>query len=144
MSNVEQIRRVLADRVEAMRSGDVDALVAPFTDEVVKFDLAPPLQQVGPEVRDVDALRAWFVTFDGPVDYEITDLAVTAGDDVAYCHSLNRLAATPVGSSEGFELWFRSTVGLRKADGAWRITHEHASTPFYMDGSFLAATDLKP
>jgi ketosteroid isomerase-like protein len=144
MSNVEQIRQLLAERAAAMRSGDADALVAPFTADAVKFDLAPPLQHVGPEVRDTDGLRAWFATFDGPVHYEITELAVTAGDDVAYCHSLNRMGATPVGSPEGFEMWFRATVGLRKVDGSWRITHEHTSTPFYMDGSFLAATDLKP
>jgi ketosteroid isomerase-like protein len=46
--------------------------------------------------------------------------------------------------SEGFDLWFRSTLGLRKSDGVWRIVHEHTSTPFYMDGSFRAAVDLKP
>ena len=35
-------------------------------------------------------------------------------------------------------------VGLRRIDGAWRITHRHDSTPFYMDGSYRAATDLEP
>lgn len=52
--------------------------------------------------------------------------------------------ATPVGAAESFTLWFRSTVGLRRLDGVWRITHEHGSTPFYMDGSFAAAVDLEP
>jgi ketosteroid isomerase-like protein len=28
--------------------------------------------------------------------------------------------------------------------GGWRITHEHNSTPFYMDGSDKAALDLQP
>jgi ketosteroid isomerase-like protein len=69
---------------------------------------------------------------------------VAAGADLAYCHSLNRMSATPAGADEGFEMWFRSTVCLRKTDAGWRVTHEHTSTPFYMDGSFLAATDLKP
>ncbi|MGH3952300.1 MAG: hypothetical protein ACRDSE_24830 [Pseudonocardiaceae bacterium] len=35
------------------------------------------------------------------------------------------------------------TLGFRRDGETWLITHEHASTPFYMDGSFLAATDLK-
>ncbi|MFD0204902.1 MULTISPECIES: nuclear transport factor 2 family protein [Saccharothrix] len=43
-----------------------------------------------------------------------------------------------------FDLWFRSTVCLRRVDGVWRIAHEHTSTPFYMDGSFSAALDLTP
>ena len=28
----------------------------------------------------------------------------------------------------------RATVGYRKIDGKWRVAHEHASVPFYMDG----------
>ena len=42
------------------------------------------------------------------------------------------------------DLWFRETLGFRKIDGKWTITHEHSSVPFYMDGSFKAAIDLKP
>ena len=68
----------------------------------------------------------------------------TAGEDVAFCHGLNRMASTPDGAPEGFTLWFRMTTGLRKENGSWRISHEHTSTPFYMDGSFRAATDLTP
>jgi hypothetical protein len=32
----------------------------------------------------------------------------------------------------------------QRIDDRWRITHEHNSTPFYMDGSYRAATDLVP
>jgi ketosteroid isomerase-like protein len=42
------------------------------------------------------------------------------------------------------DLWFRFTVGLRRTPAGWQITHEHESTPFYMDGSGRAATDLMP
>jgi ketosteroid isomerase-like protein len=42
------------------------------------------------------------------------------------------------------DLWFRETLGFRKIDGKCAITHEHKSVPFYMDGSFKAAIDLKP
>ena len=38
----------------------------------------------------------------------------------------------------------RATVGYRKTNGKWMITHEHVSLPFYMDGSYRAAVDLKP
>ena len=54
---------------------------------------------------------------------------------MAFCHSLNHLAGA---------LWFRSTIGFRKIGGKWLITHEHNSTPFYMDGSDKAALDLQP
>jgi ketosteroid isomerase-like protein len=51
------------------------------------------------------------------------------------------MATTTNGSK--VELWFRQTLGFRKIDGQWRITHEHSSVPFYMDGSYKAAVDLK-
>jgi hypothetical protein len=41
-------------------------------------------------------------------------------------------------------LWFRSTNGFRKKNGAWKIVHSPSSVPFYMDGSFAACLDLKP
>jgi ketosteroid isomerase-like protein len=41
-------------------------------------------------------------------------------------------------------IWFRHTLGFRKIRGKWKIPHEHESVPFYMDGSFKAAVDLKP
>jgi hypothetical protein len=42
------------------------------------------------------------------------------------------------------DLWFRSTWCLGRIEGGWRITHEHNSTPFSMDASLRAATDLVP
>lgn len=110
--------------------------------DVVTFDRAPPLEYTG-----VDALKksleAWFPTFRGPVGYEIRDLCITTGDDVAFCRSLNRISGART-DGEDTSVWVRATVGLRKIDGKWSIVHEHLSVPFYMDGSYRAAVDLKP
>ena len=132
----DQVRAVIADRAAAMRERDAERFVAHYAPQIVKFDLPPPLVYTGPQTCDAGALRAWFASHPGgPVAYEIRDLTVAVGGDVAFCHSLNHL---------GNALWFRSTIGLRKIDGAWRVTHEHNSTPFYMDGSDKAALDLQP
>jgi ketosteroid isomerase-like protein len=136
------VRELLAGYAADMRAGDADALVARYASGAVSFSLAPPL--VSGDVGDADALRAWFATFDGPVDYEIRDLRVTVGGDVAFCHSVNRMSATPRGASESFDLWFRSTVCAARVDGVWQVAHEHTSVPFYMDGSLRAAVDLRP
>jgi len=127
-----------------MRERDAELLAGHFGPDAVRFDLAPPLQTSGPELQDPAGLRAWFAGLEGGIDYEITDLNVTAGEDVAYCHSLNRLGETSDGTPDLWVMWFRATICLRKVDGTWQITHEHTSTPFYMDGSFRAATDLEP
>lgn len=139
-----QIHHLITEKEALMRAKDAKGLVSRYAPEIVQFDLAPPLQHSGPAVLDPSGVQRWFSTFDGPIDYEIRDLAVTAAQDVAFGTCLERLTATPLGSAESFTLWVRSTVGLRKLDETWRITHEHRSTPFYMDGSFKAAVDLAP
>ena len=140
----DRIRELIMGQVTAMPKADAEWLVGRYAPEIVQYDLAPPLRHTGADVLDPSGLKNWFATFDGPVHTEIRDLSVTAGEDVAFCHSLNSMSATPAGVPGDFEMWFRATVCLRKIDGEWKITHEHTSTPFYMDGSFKAATDLKP
>ncbi|MFC0435494.1 nuclear transport factor 2 family protein [Kutzneria buriramensis] len=140
----EQIRQVVLASEAAMKDGDAQRLIERYTADVVKYDLAPPLGRRGDAARDVESQQAWFATFDGPVDFEVTGLEVEVGGDIAWAHSLNRLSATPKGMDFAFELWFRATYGLRRTADGWRIAHEHTSTPFYMDGSMRAATDLKP
>ncbi|HKN99944.1 MAG TPA: SgcJ/EcaC family oxidoreductase [Pseudonocardiaceae bacterium] len=144
MNDEQAVRGLLADQVAAMKAGDAVALAGRFTEDAVGFDLAPPLAHGSAELRDPSGLVAWFATFDGPVDYEMRDVVVTVGGDVAFSHSVNRMSATPAGTTDRFDLWFRSTTCFRKVDGRWRVAHEHSSTPFYMDGSMRAAVDLLP
>jgi uncharacterized protein (TIGR02246 family) len=140
----QQIRELMAAREVAMSARDAETLGAHYAPDVVAFTLAPPLVHRGAEVSGVAARKAWFETFEGPIEYEIRDLEITIGGDIAYSHALNRMSTTPKGSPAGFELWFRSTVCFRREDGEWRISHVHDSTPFYMDGTLRAAVDLKP
>ena len=140
----KQIRALMAAREVAMAGRDAETLGSHYTPDVVAFTLAPPLVHRGADVIDVEARKAWFATFDGPIQYEIRDLEITVGGDIAYSHALNRLSTTPKGAPTGFDLWFRATVCFRRVDGAWRITHVHDSTPFYMDATMRAAVDLKP
>ncbi|GLZ39627.1 nuclear transport factor 2 family protein [Actinokineospora sp. NBRC 105648] len=138
------IRAVIAEQERAMRSRDAAALIARYTQDVVKFDLAPPLGRSGAAARDVEGLRAWFAGFDGEIDFAVTRLSVEVAGDLAFCHSVNRLGATPKGAPGPFTMWFRSTLCLRRDGSEWLVAHEHTSTPFHMDGSFRAATDLLP
>ncbi len=137
-----QIRQLIAGWVKAVRAKDINGLMDYYAPDILLFDLAPPL-----EYRGTDANRQnwedWFATFQGPVGYEIRDLSITAGDEVAFCHSLNRIIGTRTDGEE-IDVWVRATVGFRKTDGKWKVTHEHASVPFYMDGSNKAALELKP
>ena len=137
------IRALIDERVAAMHAKDAARAVATLAPGIVAFELAPPLG-IGPEqARDEAGLAAWFAVWDGPVTIEMRDLTIAVGGDVAWCHSLNRLGGTRA-DGRVVDMWMRSTLGLRNLGGAWRIAHGHTSVPFHMDGSFRAATSLKP
>jgi ketosteroid isomerase-like protein len=142
MSDEDEIRALLGERVAAMRDRDAARAVATLAPGVVGFELGPPLR-LGEEQRDPAALEAWFAGWAGPVEIGLAELAIAVGGDVAYSHSLNRLRGTRTDGRE-VDFWMRSTLGFRKIDGAWKIAHGHSSVPFAMDGSFRALLDLKP
>lgn len=137
-----EIRELVERWLEAVRAKDIDGIMSHYTSDILTFDIAPPL-----ESRGIDTYRknweGWLPTFHGPLGYEIRDLRITASDDIAFSHSLNHISGTRTNGEET-DVWVRVTVCYRKVDGKWRITHEHISVPFYMDGSDRAAIDLKP
>jgi hypothetical protein len=51
---------------------------------------------------------------------------------VAFGASLNRVNGTKTDGTK-VDMWWRSTVGYRKIDGRWLITHRHDSVPFDME-----------
>ena len=138
-----EIRALVEERAEAVRTKDVVRAMATLADDVTAFELAPPLALGPAQVRDEAALEAWFAGWEGPLEVEIRDLAVAASGDVGFCHSLNRLGGIRIDGRK-VSFWMRSTLGLRRIGGAWKIAHAHTSVPFQMDGSFRAALDLTP
>ena len=135
------IRQLIDSWTKALHAKDVDKLMSHYAPGIVLFDLAPPLRYVG-----ADAYRRnweeWLPTFLGPVGYDIRDLKIAAGDEVAFSHSINRISGTRT-NGEQTDVWIRATMGFHKIDGKWMITHEHISVPYDME-NFKALLDLKP
>ena len=138
-----QIRTLLDDLASAIRAKDADRALSYYAAENVQFLLAPPLQYAGANAMDKQGLEAWFATFEGTIGYEVRGLSITTRDEIAFSHSLSRISGTKI-DGEKPDVWVRSTVCFCKVDGQWKITHQHESVPFYMDGSYKAAIDLKP
>jgi uncharacterized protein (TIGR02246 family) len=137
-----RVAELIADWAAAVRAKDADRVISHYAEDVVSFDLAPPLQYLGREALR-KSLAEWFSTFQGPIGYDVHDLRITAGGDVAFCRSVNRISGRRI-NGEKTDVWVRATIGCGKVDGRWLIMHEHASVPFYMDGSERAAVDLTP
>jgi uncharacterized protein (TIGR02246 family) len=123
-----EIRALLNHVATAIRAKDVDALMAHYAPDVLAFDLLSPLQYTGAEAIG-KRVSQWFSSFQGPIGYEMRNLSITAGEDAAFCHSLNGSSGTNKDGTK-IEMWWRATNGLRKIDGKWLVTHAHSSEPF--------------
>ena len=134
------IRAMFGDRTNALFGKVADLAVKNLAADVVSYDLDIPLQHVGP---DKAALQKWFDTWDGPIGWAMGDLTVEVGGDVAFAYGLGHMTGTKT-NGEKVDLWTRVTMGFVRRGADWKITHQHNSVPFLMDGSFKAAIDLKP
>ncbi|MBB2988794.1 uncharacterized protein (TIGR02246 family) [Mycolicibacterium iranicum] len=123
-----QIRTTVARWVEAIQSCDQDGVVAAHTDDIVMFDVPPPYNGIRGLADYRDCWPAFFEFISGGALFEVVELDVTAGADVAFVRALLRC-----GRPEEFEKnpdnRLRVTMGLRKVDGTWLIAHEHHSFP---------------
>ena len=136
-----QIRELMDDQAKAVHAKDIEGSMSNYAPDIVSFDIVNTLQKIG-----LDACRKrleeWFSSFQGPIDYEMRDLSISAGDTVAFCHSLNQVNGTKT-DGEKIEMRWRATVCFRKIDGRWMVTHEHSSVPFDVETG-KASLDLKP
>ena len=136
-----EIRALIEEQARAVRARDVDGSVSNYAPDVLLFDVVRPLRSVGSAAAR-KRLAAWFASFRGPIGYELRDFGITAGDDLAFSHSLNRVSATTTDGRK-LDMWWRATICYRRIDGAWQVTHEHASVPFDAV-SGRASLDLEP
>jgi ketosteroid isomerase-like protein len=113
-----KVRAVIDGWAKAIAAKNIDAVMSHYAADIVTFDLAPPLQTTGADALK-KSLQEWFPTFRGPVGYEIRDLCVTTGDDVAFCRSLNRISGARTDGEET-NVWVRarpSACGRSAANG---------------------------
>jgi ketosteroid isomerase-like protein len=142
-SDVASVRRVIEDLAAAIRNKDAAAAVALYTDDVVAYDLAPPLAIDAQESRDPAHIQTWFDTWAGPIESKPHRITVRVGGEIAYAFGLRHMTGTKT-DGEKVDLWFRATACLIRRSGRWKIEHVHNSVPFAMDGSGRALLDLKP
>jgi uncharacterized protein (TIGR02246 family) len=119
-----QIRALIEAWADAARRHDMPGILAHHADDIVMFDLPPPLQAKGLEAYR----KTWDLFFKSHKPsqaFDIEELTIAAGEDVAFAVAVMRCGAGP--TPGGF--LFRLTIGLRRIDGDWRVTHEHHSLP---------------
>jgi uncharacterized protein (TIGR02246 family) len=121
------IRNVIESWTAAVRRRDFAGILQNHSSDIVMFDVPPPFQTRGIEAykKTWDSFFSWS---NDPISFDVTEMSITAGRDVAFVVATMRCAGPgPNGEHEALD--FRLTVGLRKIDGQWTITHEHHSVP---------------
>jgi|SRR5215218_1319536 len=142
-SDEDRLRRLIEERIEAIRAKDIPAVLAVYAPDVRVYDLIDPLRQRAGREAVGTRLEAWLSQFqDGPIGYEMRDLELAVDGDVAFCHGLSHVSATTTGG-QLIDMWWRATTCFRRLDGRWMVTHEHSSVPFDME-SGRASLGLKP
>jgi ketosteroid isomerase-like protein len=137
------IKALLGEFTDAIRNKDASAASALYADDIVVYDLAPPLCMEGPELHDAARMQEWFDTWSSPIESKPHRLTIRVGGDVAYAFALQHMTGKKT-DGEAVDFWFRATACFIRRNGDWKIAHMHNSVPFAMDGSARALTDLKP
>jgi len=121
------IRDLIEKWSKGVRDQDRTAIRQDHDAKILMFDVSPPFQSKG-----IDEYMATWETFfrfaEKPIRFDFTDIEITAGADVAFATAVEHCVT--IGKDGRREpLDFRLTIGLRKVNGRWRITHEHHSLP---------------
>jgi uncharacterized protein (TIGR02246 family) len=120
VSDEDEIRAIIDRWERAVQDRDMEGTLAGHSPDVVMFDVPEPIQAKGIAAYR-ETWELFFANSAGGVDsFRLHEIAVTAGDTVAFVHAL----------LDAGEYRCRLTTGLVKSSDGWLITHEHHSSPW--------------
>lgn len=96
-----EIRQAVGRLVEATRATDLEGVKAFYAADIVSFDIVPPFRR--------------------PLGYEMRDLTITVGEDVAFGHSLNRISGT-LRNGKSTDFWLHSVLPQSRRQVAHRAS----------------------
>ena len=138
---IKEIRGWLDRWTKAFGAKDFDAIMALYTDDVIAYDVVPPLQYVGKVEYRTD-YQQFLSQYANNVKVEVSDLHVGANGDLGYASGLELISGTLKGGQKS-EVWVRFTSLFRKSGGRWLDFHDHVSVPADIE-SGKAMLELKP
>jgi ketosteroid isomerase-like protein len=136
-----EIRGWLDRWTKAFTKQDVDAIMALYADDVVAYDLVPPLQYVGKSAYRSD-YQQFLSQYEGNLHVEVRDLHVGTTGELGYAAGLELISGT-LRNGQKSKVWLRFTSLFRKSNGRWLDFHDHVSVPADIE-SGKAMLDLQP
>ena len=135
------IRSWLDQWTKVFTEKNVDAIMALYADDVVAYDVVPPLQYVGKDAYRKD-YESFLSQYEGNLHVEVRDLHVGTTGDFGYAAGLELIGGT-LKNGQKSDVWLRFTSLFRKVNGKWLDFHDHVSVPAEME-SGKAMLELKP
>ena len=142
-SNEAEIKSLYDRWKTAFEARDLDGIMSVYApgDDVLAYDISPPLQYKGKDAYRKD--YADFINqYDGPIHVEYRDMRIVSGGDVGFIHALERVSGKLKDGTQS-DIWLRATSGVQKINGKWLIVHDHISVPIDF-GTGKALLELKP
>ena len=136
-----EIRSWLDQFIKVFTEKNVDSIMSLYADDVVAYDIVPPLQYVGKQAYRKD-YESFLAQYQGNLRVEVKDLNVGASGDLGYATGLELIGGTLTNGQKS-EIWARFTTLFRKVNGKWLDFHDHISVPTDME-SGKAMLELKP
>lgn len=128
-----QVRLLLQQWATATRKGQRNDVLANHLPDVLIYDVLAPMKY-----ERAAAYRQswdhWQPDTQGEGQFELQDLSVTVGGDVAFAHCFIKCGGV-LTNGKTFEDLVRATFCLRKESGSWKVAHQHSSKPIQIVGA---------
>lgn len=123
-----KIRALLEAWASATREGRQGDVLSNHAENVLIYEVLPPLKY-----ESAAAYRRswgdWQPETQGEVQFDLEDLSITAGSDVAFAHGILQCGGTLLDGTK-FHDTVRATFCLGKIEGKWKVLHQHSSKPW--------------
>ncbi len=133
MEHEEQaIQNILQEWATCTRLSMDDQILRHHRDDLVMFDVLPPLKYEG-----VEAYRQswddWHLDNPQSMVFEFIELSIKAREHIAYAFGIIRCGGV-LENGQSFENLVRATFALEKTDNRWQVVHQHMSMPLVGQG----------
>ncbi len=120
-----QIRQIIANWAKSVNRKEISGILAHRSNDILLFDVIEPVQSKGIDAYKQSWEQQFFPWYGEDGKFEVDELEIFAGDDVAFCHGIIHCAGTEKGQK--INLKIRLTIGLQKIEDEWTVVHEHHS-----------------
>lgn len=138
-----EIKSLLNEWRQCFIDADIDGIIEFYADDVVAYDMMPPLSFDGRDSYRGAWERANSGEMKAPWIYETKEQHILIDGDLACVHRLAKCGATSAETGKVEQGWTRHSMTLQRRDGEWLIVHDHYSVPIDME-SGKGLMDLKP